>query len=38
MGSAKVGDKSVANGFTRGEHRGVVEQIANAWKWAAEAG
>lgn len=35
--SVKASDKSIANGFTRSEHRGVAAQIANAWKWAAEA-
>ena len=36
--SAKAGDKSMSNGFTRSEHQGVAARIANAWKWAAEAG
>ena len=34
----KAGDKSMSNGFTRSEHEGVAARIANAWKWAAEAG
>ena len=35
--SAKAREKSVSNGFDFGEHNGVAAQIANAWKWAAEA-
>lgn len=37
MASKVAGDKSMENGFSREEHRGVAAQIANAWKWAAEA-
>ena len=35
--SATAANKSMDNGFTRGEHRGLAAQIANAWQWAAEA-
>jgi hypothetical protein len=35
--SATAANKSLDNGFTRGEHRGLAAQIANAWQWAAEA-
>ena len=37
MASKVAGDKSMENGFSREEHRGVAAQIANDWKWAAEA-
>ena len=37
MESTKAGKKSQANGFSFEEHNSVAAQIANAWKWAAEA-
>lgn len=35
--SSVSANKSMNNGFTRGEHRGLAAQIAHAWQWAAEA-
>jgi hypothetical protein len=35
--SSASANKSMDNGFTRGEHRGLAAQIAHAWQWAAEA-
>lgn len=35
--SAKAREKSVSNGFSYDDHTGVASQIANAWRWSAEA-
>lgn len=35
--SSAAHDKSLEIDLSRGEHQGIAAQIANAWKWAAEA-
>jgi len=37
LASSAARDKSENNGFLPDEHNSVAAQIANAWKWAAEA-
>ena len=37
LNSATAAQKSMDNGFTRSEHRGIAAKIAEAWRWAAEA-
>ncbi|WP_298067519.1 hypothetical protein [uncultured Mailhella sp.] len=37
LNSEKARNKSLDNGFTHAEHKGIAKNIAQAWKWAAEA-
>ncbi|MBE6441282.1 MAG: hypothetical protein E7022_02975 [Desulfovibrio desulfuricans] len=37
LNSQPAAKKSMENGFTRSEHRGIAAKIAEAWRWAAEA-
>ena len=35
IGNRKTSDKSIANGFSRGEHFSASSHVENLWKWAA---